>query len=126
MLTQEMNVPILEPDAKKDRLKILVDYFTVNRNNHTFYAFKFFLCELLNFINVVGQIYFMDFFLDGEFTTYGKYRVGVQAGLRSGRVQDRSGSGIGLYFINVVGCFLKIEINFFIGQKTFQNLKTNG
>ena len=112
-----MNVPILEPDAKKDRLKILVDYFTVNRNNHTFYAFKFFLCELLNFINVVGQIYFMDFFLDGEFTTYGKHRVGVQAGLRS---------GIGLYFINVVGCFLKIEINFFIGQKTFQNLKTNG
>ena len=79
-----MNVPILEPDAKKDRLKILVDYFTINRNNHTFYAFKFFLCELLNFINVVGQIYFMDFFLDGEFTTYGKYRVGVQAGLRSG------------------------------------------
>ena len=73
MLTQEMNVPILEPDAKKDRLKILVDYFTINRNNHTFYAFKFFLCELLNFINVVGQIYFMDFFLDGEFTTYGKY-----------------------------------------------------
>jgi len=71
MLTQEMNVPILEPDAKKDRLKILVDYFTINRNNHTFYAFKFFLCELLNFINVVGQIYFMDFFLDGEFTTYG-------------------------------------------------------
>ena len=126
MLTQEMNVPILEPDAKKDRLKILVDYFTINRNNHTFYAFKFFLCELLNFINVVGQIYFMDFFLDGEFTTYGKYRVGVQAGLRSGRVQDRSGSGIGLYFINVVGCFLKIEINFSIGQKTFQNLKTNG
>ena len=35
-----MNVPILEPDAKKDRLKILVDYFTINRNNHTFYAFK--------------------------------------------------------------------------------------
>ena len=25
----------------------------------------------MNFVNVVGQIYFMDFFLDGEFTTYG-------------------------------------------------------
>merc|ERR1712172_371460 len=28
-------------------------------------------CEVLNFINVLGQIYFMDFFLGGEFTTYG-------------------------------------------------------
>ena len=66
MLVQDMNVPIVEPDVKRDRIKILVDYFTVNRNNHTFYAFKFFLCELVNFINVVGQIYFMDFFLGGE------------------------------------------------------------
>ena len=32
---------------------------------------KFFLCEFLNLINIVGQIYFMDFFLGGEFTKYG-------------------------------------------------------
>merc|ERR1711936_31859 len=32
---------------------------------------KFFFCEVLNFINVLGQIYFMDFFLGGEFTSYG-------------------------------------------------------
>lgn len=66
-----MNVPIIEPDAKADRKKILVDYFATNRFNHDFYAFKFFLCELLNFINVVGQIWLMDVFLGGEFTTYG-------------------------------------------------------
>merc|ERR1711997_915201 len=42
-----------------------------NGNNETFYAFKFFFCEVLNLVNVVGQIYFMDFFLGGEFTTYG-------------------------------------------------------
>merc|ERR1712095_114556 len=71
MLVQDMNVPIVEPDVKKDRIKILVDYFTINRNNHTFYAMKFFLCELLYFVNVLGQIYFMDFFLGGEFTQYG-------------------------------------------------------
>jgi Innexin len=33
---------------------------------------RFFFCELLNFVNVVGQIYFMDLFLGGEFTTYGR------------------------------------------------------
>merc|ERR1712215_19212 len=71
MLVQGLNVPIVDAEAKEDRKKIIVNYFTDNRNNHDFYAFRFFFCELLNFINVVGQIYFMDFFLGGEFTTYG-------------------------------------------------------
>jgi len=71
MLVQDMNVPIIDPDAKEDRKRILVDYFTSNRHNHQFYAFRFFLCELLNFINVLGQIYLMDVFLGGEFSTYG-------------------------------------------------------
>jgi hypothetical protein len=67
-----LNVPIVDAEVKEDRKKILVNYFTDNRNNHDFYAFRFFFCELLNFVNVVGQIYFMDFFLGGEFTTYGR------------------------------------------------------
>jgi len=71
MLVQDMNVPIVEPDVKADRIKALVEYFGSNRNNHQFYAYKFYFCEILNFINVVGQIFFMDFFLGGEFTTYG-------------------------------------------------------
>ncbi len=29
-----MNVPIVEPEVKKDRIRLLVDYFTLNRNNH--------------------------------------------------------------------------------------------
>merc|ERR1712215_366088 len=61
MLVQGLNVPIVDAEAKEDRKKIIVNYFTDNRNNHDFYAFRFFFCELLNFINVVGQIYFMDF-----------------------------------------------------------------
>ena len=27
--------------------------------------------EIVNFVNVIGQIYFIDFFLDGEFLKYG-------------------------------------------------------
>ena len=68
----ELNLPIVEENTKLDRIQILIDYFTDTRfNNHNSYTFRFFFCELLNFINVVGQIYFMDFFLGGEFTTYG-------------------------------------------------------
>ena len=33
---------------------------------------KFFTCEILNFINVLGQIYFTDMFLGYQFTKYGR------------------------------------------------------
>merc|ERR1719394_1604681 len=51
--------------------KILVDYFIEDRHGHDFYAFRFFFCEFLNLFNVVGQLFFMNYFLGGEFTTYG-------------------------------------------------------
>merc|ERR1712198_166901 len=35
------------------------------------YAARFFFLEILNLVNVIGQIFFVDFFLGGEFTTYG-------------------------------------------------------
>lgn len=72
MLLLDLNCPIVEEESKRERKKLLVDYFYANLNTQNFYAFRFFICEVLNFINVVGQIYFMDFFLDGEFTTYGR------------------------------------------------------
>lgn len=71
MLVLDLNCPVVNEECKQDRKKILVDYFCENLNRHNFYAFRFFLCEVANFANVLGQIYFMDYFLDGEFTTYG-------------------------------------------------------
>merc|ERR1719505_458027 len=35
------------------------------------YAFKYLFCDLLNVVNVIGQIYFINFFLGGVFMTYG-------------------------------------------------------
>ena len=71
MLVQDLNVPIVDQDQKEDRKKVLVDYFIEDRHGHNFYAYRFFLCEFLNLFNVVGQLFFMNFFLGGEFTTYG-------------------------------------------------------
>jgi innexin len=71
MLVLDLNCPVINDECKDERKKILVEYFSENLNRHNFYAFRFFICEALNFINVLGQIYFMDFFLDGEFSTYG-------------------------------------------------------
>ncbi|XP_015108560.1 innexin inx2 [Diachasma alloeum] len=71
MLVLDLNCPVMSDSCKSERRKLLVDYFRTNLHTQNFYAYRFFLCEVLNFINCVGQIYFMDFFLDGEFTTYG-------------------------------------------------------
>ncbi|XP_046441367.1 innexin inx2-like [Daphnia pulex] len=72
MLVLDLNCPIIAEETKKERIKLLVNYFASNLHNHNFYAFRFFVCEILNFINVIGQIYFVDFFLGGEFVTYGR------------------------------------------------------
>ena len=46
--------------------------YTVNiAQFYQFWAAKFFFCECLNMANVIGQIYFIDVFLGGEFLQYG-------------------------------------------------------
>jgi len=45
--------------------------FKVHRGYNTNYAFRFFLCELLNLVNVVFQIMITDKFLGGRFMNYG-------------------------------------------------------
>ena len=37
------------------------------------YAARFFLCELLALGNVVGQMFMLDRFFDGEFMNYGNF-----------------------------------------------------
>lgn len=72
MLVLDLNCPVVNDECKNIRKKILIDYFAANLHRHNLYAYRFFICEALNFINVVGQICFMDFFLDGDFSTYGR------------------------------------------------------
>ena len=71
LISSGLNIPIVDTDTKEDQKKILINYFSGNGNNHKFYLIRFFFCELLNLSNVVGQVFFMDFFLGGEFSTYG-------------------------------------------------------
>lgn len=71
MLVLDLNCPIISEECKNDRKKLLLDYFATNLHTQNFYAIRFFLCEFLNFVNVIAQIFFMDYFLEGEFSTYG-------------------------------------------------------
>lgn len=71
MLALDLSCPLIVEDVKQDRLNILLDYFRTNLHCQNFYAIRFIICEVLNFVNVIGQIYLVDYFLGGEFSTYG-------------------------------------------------------
>lgn len=70
-LSFDMKQPIVEQKVKDARKRAFIKYFTYNIKSHNIYFWQFFACEILNFVNVVGQIFFMNFFLDGDFLTYG-------------------------------------------------------
>jgi len=73
MLAADMYGPsmVINRDERSDRIKTIVKYFKEMRGGHFMYMMKFVGCEMLNLINVLGQMYFMDRFLGGEFSTYG-------------------------------------------------------
>jgi len=58
-------------DSRRDACESLVKYLWETRGMHNLYAVKYFLCDCLNFVNVIGQMYFVDKFLGGVFMTYG-------------------------------------------------------
>lgn len=72
MMIQDLNEQNLdEPETKKDRRLATVQYFMRTMGSHQLYVTKYVFCEVLNFVNVVFQLYFMNFFLGGQFFTYG-------------------------------------------------------
>jgi len=59
-----------EDDYKKE-IANLINYWQQNRGTHFRYAFTYILCETLNFVNALGQVFFINVFLSGEFLQYG-------------------------------------------------------
>ncbi|XP_013787524.1 innexin inx2-like [Limulus polyphemus] len=70
-MSLELSKPILSEKERNRNIMKLVTYFTTRKGKHCNYAWKYILCELLNFVNVISQIYLVDRFLGYEFTTFG-------------------------------------------------------
>ena len=72
LLTADLGGPLVDEEWTSQRKKRILDYFDysgVHFNN--WYLFRFALCEFLNFVNVIGQIYLLDDFFGGQFRQYG-------------------------------------------------------
>ncbi|VVC26051.1 Innexin [Cinara cedri] len=72
LITEGIRGNILGRSEEKMYVKnLLVKYLICKLNMHNIYAFGYFFCEVLNFVNVIGNIFLIDWFLGGEFLTYG-------------------------------------------------------
>jgi len=60
-----------DPETTKERRSVIVKYILTNIRKHNLYVFKFIFCEFLNLVNIVCQMFLMNSFLGGQFTTYG-------------------------------------------------------
>lgn len=70
-LVLNLNNPILSDKNRDEEIELLVEYLKRNYGNHNTYMYYFTFCEALNFLNVCFQMYLVDAFLGGTFSTYG-------------------------------------------------------
>ena len=68
-----------------DRIQFIKKYFKETTKTHGGYAAKFFLCEVLCFVNVIGQMYLTDKFLGNTFLDYGSKVFEMTMGDPEGR-----------------------------------------
>lgn len=62
---------IMTEEEKDRKLETLVKYMMSHFRSHNLWFTKYVICEMLNFTNVVWQIFFTDIFLGKEFTRFG-------------------------------------------------------
>ncbi|XP_054714018.1 innexin inx2-like [Uloborus diversus] len=66
-----LNCPILKKEDKEQGKELLIGYLKNHLYNHSNYVLCYTICEVLNLVNVIGQIYLIDTFLGGEFSRFG-------------------------------------------------------
>lgn len=70
-ITNGLRGRTLSLDERKDQCEVLVKYVKETMHMNNWYAGFFFACDWLNFVNVIGQMFFIDKFLGGVFMNYG-------------------------------------------------------
>jgi hypothetical protein len=66
-----MQIAIISDEEKGHKKRILMEYMMKHRGNHKIYAIKYFACEGLCLVNLVLQAWFMHWFFDYQFLSFG-------------------------------------------------------
>ena len=71
LIQNNLNVPAPDKDEKEIALGRVAEYWTSCRGAHSGLALTYLFCEALNLVNLLGQVFFIGFFLGIEFKTLG-------------------------------------------------------
>ena len=53
----DLDLGIITEAEKRQKKKLLLDYLYANLKNHNFWAYRYFFCEFLALLNVLGEYY---------------------------------------------------------------------
>lgn len=73
-LVQDLNQSLMNAEEREKKKRRIVQYLKQYMSLHNLYALRYLVCEFLCLLNILGQMFFMNWFLGGEFLTYG-YQV---------------------------------------------------
>ena len=51
----DLDIGVVSEVEKKQKKKLLLDYLYDNLKNHNWWAYRYFFCELLAFLNIIGK-----------------------------------------------------------------------
>ena len=69
-LTMDLDLGIISESEKRLKKKLILDYIYSNLKHHNFWAYRYFFCELLALMNVVGRfLSFIDNLFDNLWST---------------------------------------------------------
>ncbi|XP_035776236.1 innexin inx1-like [Anopheles albimanus] len=71
MIVMGLDVGACKEQEKCTKKQILLDYLVRHLQRHKIYMIRYFLCEVLCFVNIVVQLWLMNKFFNGEFLSYG-------------------------------------------------------
>ena len=54
-MTMDLDLGIISESEKRLKKKLILDYIYSNLKHHNFWAYRYFFCEFLALINVVGK-----------------------------------------------------------------------
>ena len=54
-LMMDLDLGIISEAEKRSKKKLLLDYLYGNLKNHNFWAYRYFFCEFLGILNIVGE-----------------------------------------------------------------------
>lgn len=66
-----LNSGLKTVEERTIKKRILIDYLLLHFKQHNMYAIRYWFCEVLCLVNIIGQLYLMNRFTGGEFFSYG-------------------------------------------------------